>query len=60
MKMKDVTESAGIAVQSYLPYLSAVLDPFLQKYPIWQAVFYSAIGLWRIHGLQSEEVKSGV
>lgn len=58
MKMKDVTESAGIAVQSYLPYLSAVLDPFLQKYPIWQAVFYSAIGLFGVYmAYNQEEVK---
>ena len=55
MKVKDIVKSASIPIQAYLPYLSAVLDPFLQKNPIWQGVFYSVIGFFGIFMTYNQE-----
>lgn len=55
MKGKDIVQSISIGVQNYLPYLSSVLDPFLQQNPVWQGVFYSAIGLFGIYMAYNQE-----
>lgn len=55
MKAKDIVRSASIPIQGYLPYLSSVLDPFLQQHPIWQGIFYSAIGLFGVYMAYNQE-----
>ncbi len=55
MKGKDIVKSINISIQNYLLYLSSVLDPFLQQNPIWQGVFYSAIGLFGVYMACNQE-----
>ena len=55
MKVEDIVKSANIPIQGCLPYLLSALDPFLQQNPIWQAAFYSAIGLYGIYMAYNQE-----
>ncbi len=55
LNKKDITKSIKIAVQNYFPYLAAVLTPFLSANPGWEAVFYSAIGLYGIYMAYNQE-----
>ncbi len=52
---KDITVPIKTAIQNYIPYLTAVLTPFLSVNPGWEAIFYSAIGLYGIYMACNQE-----